>query len=72
MFEVPGSNVKTVRITESCLKGLSQPEFVYNVEKSNDAKCEPITETCVKTRPELGSDEMCKLADSVKAFINYF
>lgn len=28
MFEVPGSDVKTVHITEDCVKGLCSPEYI--------------------------------------------
>lgn len=28
MFEVPGSDVKSVHINEDCVKGLSPPEYI--------------------------------------------
>lgn len=28
MFEVPGSDVKTVHITEDCVNGLCSPEYI--------------------------------------------
>lgn len=28
MFEVPGSDVKTVHINEDCVRGNSQPEYI--------------------------------------------
>lgn len=28
MFEVPGSDVKSVHITEDCVKGLCAPEYI--------------------------------------------
>lgn len=41
MFEVPGSDVKSVHINEDCVKGLSQPQYVRrspdtNTSDSND------------------------------------
>lgn len=30
MFEVPGSDIKTVHITSSCVKGKSEPIYIRN------------------------------------------
>lgn len=82
MFEVPGSDIKNVHITEACVKGRSPPEFVYidnsiimkavDSVPSSDVEKEHSTEACIKSRSESVTDEVCKLADSVKAFISYF
>ncbi|XP_037807341.1 ATP-dependent Clp protease ATP-binding subunit clpX-like, mitochondrial [Lucilia sericata] len=35
MFEVPGSDIKTVHITSSCVKGKSEPIYIRNEESTN-------------------------------------
>lgn len=77
MFEVPGSDVKSVHITEACVKGLSPPEYVHHKadsEKTNDTvpKSDMKNGHCTEASAKARSDELEKLADSVKAFINYF
>ncbi|KAJ6636725.1 ATP-dependent Clp protease ATP-binding subunit clpX-like, mitochondrial, partial [Pseudolycoriella hygida] len=37
MFEVPGSDVKSVHITEDCVKGLCPPEYVRHSTSSSDS-----------------------------------
>lgn len=32
MFEVPGSDVKTVHINEDCVNGTSQPEYIRHAD----------------------------------------
>lgn len=32
MFEVPGSDVKTVHINEDCVNGTSQPEYIRHTD----------------------------------------
>lgn len=36
MFEVPGSDVKSVHINETCVKGESPPEYKRHEPKSDD------------------------------------
>lgn len=42
MFEVPGSDVQTVHITEDCVRGQSEPEYIRR-NQSNSASCGPDT-----------------------------
>lgn len=37
MFEVPGSDVKTVLITEDCVKGLTPPEYIRTTPSSTNS-----------------------------------
>lgn len=37
MFEVPGSNVKTVHINEDCVNGTSQPEYIRHTDADGAA-----------------------------------
>lgn len=44
MFEVPGSNVKTVLITEDCAKGLCPPEYIREPPTSTSSNEPPNTQ----------------------------
>lgn len=44
MFEVPGSDVKTVLITEDCVKGLCPPEYIRGPSSSTDTDEPPNTQ----------------------------
>lgn len=37
MFEVPGSDVKSVHINEDCVKGLCQPEYIRHTTNATDS-----------------------------------
>lgn len=37
MFEVPGSDVKSVHITEDCVKGLCAPEYIRHSASATDS-----------------------------------
>lgn len=55
MFEVPGSDVKTVNINEDCVRGNAQPEYIRH-EADSDAEAQNAaasTEAATAT----GSDE---------------
>lgn len=42
MFEVPGSDVKSVHIDEECVKGVSQPHYIHRSnENSNRDSTDP-------------------------------
>lgn len=45
MFEVPGSDVKTVLITEDCVKGQASPEYIRRPPSSTDSDEPPTTQT---------------------------
>lgn len=72
MFEVPDSNVKKVRITEACVKGISPPE--YDRDEASKSADSVTGNGCIKgvNGRENDKDELNKLADSVKAFISFF
>ena len=36
MFEVPGSDIKTVHITSACVKGKSEPVYIRNDENHTE------------------------------------
>ena len=42
MFEVPGSDVQTVVITEQCVKGMTPPEYIRHPPSSSNTD-EPST-----------------------------
>lgn len=45
MFEVPGSDVKTVHITEDCVKGLCPPEYItHTVDDKSQTNSATATE----------------------------
>lgn len=57
MFEVPGSDVKSVHITEDCVKGLCGPQYnrnSANVTNSNSNSNNESTQSATSTTP---SDE---------------
>lgn len=35
MFEVPGSDVKSVHITEDCVKGVCPPEYIRHTKATD-------------------------------------
>lgn len=37
MFEVPGSDVKTVHITEDCVRGVAAPEYIRHNSSTTQA-----------------------------------
>ncbi len=37
MFEVPGSDVKSVHITEDCVNGLCPPEYIRHSASTTDS-----------------------------------
>merc|ERR1712098_116626 len=41
MFEIPGSNVESVSVTEEAVKGMSEPTYYYAQDKdaSDDSSC---------------------------------
>lgn len=43
MFEVPGSDVRTVLITEDCVKGLTPPEYIRGPSSSTNTDEPPST-----------------------------
>lgn len=43
MFEVPGSDVRTVLITEDCVKGLTPPEYIRGPSSSTTTDEPPST-----------------------------
>lgn len=45
MFEVPGSDVKTVIITEDCAKGLTPPEYIRQPPSSKNSDDPPSNTT---------------------------
>lgn len=50
MFEVPGSNVKTVLITEDCVNGLTPPEYISDSPSTNSD--EPTTTQSTSSEEE--------------------
>lgn len=50
MFEVPGSDVKTVLITEDCVKGSTAPEYIRTPPSSTNSDEPP-------TNPQTSSEE---------------
>merc|ERR1712002_157949 len=40
MFEIPGSNVESVEVTEEAVKGMSAPTFYYSQEKATSEESE--------------------------------
>lgn len=50
MFEVPGSDVNTVLITEDCVKGLTPPEYIRG--PSTSTSDEPPTTQSTSTEEE--------------------
>lgn len=52
MFEVPGSDVKTVVITEDCVKGLTPPEYIRRPPNSSKNTDEPSTTQSNSTEEE--------------------
>lgn len=44
MFEVPGSDVKTVLITEDCVKGQCPPEYIRGPSSSTSTDEPPNTQ----------------------------
>lgn len=51
MFEVPGSDVKTVVITEDCVKGLTPPEYIREPSTTTNSD-EPPTTQATSTEEE--------------------
>lgn len=45
MFEVPGSDVRAVLITEDCVKGQTPPEYIRGPSSSTDTDEPPNTQT---------------------------
>lgn len=52
MFEVPGSDVKTVLITEDCAKGLTPPEYIKHSPSTSNSSDEPPTTQTTSTEEE--------------------
>lgn len=52
MFEVPGSDVKTVLITENCVKGLTQPEYIRHSPSTTNSDEPPTTTQTTSTEEE--------------------
>lgn len=44
MFEVPGSDVRTVLITEDCVKGLTPPEYIRGPSTTTSTDEPPTTQ----------------------------
>lgn len=51
MFEVPGSDVKTVLITEECVKGSTPPEYIRGPSTSTSTD-EPPTQATTTEEEE--------------------
>lgn len=51
MFEVPGSDVKTVHITEDCVKGVCPPEYIKHSPSTTNSN-EPQTTVSTSTEEE--------------------
>lgn len=51
MFEVPGSDVRTVLITEECVKGTTPPEYIRGPSTSTSTD-EPPTTQATSTEEE--------------------
>lgn len=45
MFEVPGSDVRTVLITEECVTGQAQPEYIRGPSNTTKTDEPPNTQT---------------------------
>lgn len=54
MYEVPGSDVKTVHISADCVRGMCAPEFHYH---NAAAESDDSTSTTKVTQPPTPSDE---------------
>lgn len=52
MFEVPGSDVKTVHITEDCVKGTSAPQYIKHSPLNNNNSTDPPTKTSKSAEEE--------------------
>lgn len=52
MFEVPGSDVKTVLITEDCVKGLCPPEYIRGPASTSTSTDEPPNTQATSTEEE--------------------
>lgn len=52
MFEVPGSDVKTVLITEDCVKGVTPPEYIKHSPSTSNSSDEPPTTQTTSTEEE--------------------
>lgn len=52
MFEVPGSDVKTVLITEECVKGSTPPEYIRNTSTTTSDNNDPSTTQTTSTEEE--------------------
>lgn len=52
MFEVPGSDVKTVLITEDCVKGSTPPEYIKHSPSSTNTDEPPTTTQTTSTEEE--------------------
>lgn len=52
MFEVPGSDVKTVLITEECVKGNTPPEYIRQPPSSTNSDEPPTTTQSNSTEEE--------------------
>ncbi|XP_058447216.1 ATP-dependent Clp protease ATP-binding subunit clpX-like, mitochondrial [Malaya genurostris] len=60
MFEVPGSDVKTVHITEDCVRGQTEPTYIRR-NASNSANCGPNTPNNNNTSQAPEEEENTKL-----------
>lgn len=45
MFEVPGSDVKSVHIDDDCVKGTASPKYVRNARPLDDATADESSST---------------------------
>lgn len=52
MFEVPGSDVRTVLITEECVTGHAQPEYIRGPSNTTTSTDEPPNTQTTSTEEE--------------------
>lgn len=52
MFEVPGSDVKTVLITEECVKGSMPPEYIRDASSTTSNNDDPSNTQTTSTEEE--------------------
>lgn len=60
MFEVPGSDVKTVHITDDCVRGQGEPEYIRR-SQSNSASSGPDTPNSNSSSQASDEEENTKL-----------
>lgn len=60
MFEVPGSDVKTVHITDDCVRGQAEPEYIRR-SQSNSTSSGPDTPNSNSSSQASDEEENTKL-----------